>query len=428
MKKISLFCLGIASFLTVQAQNFSDWFEEKTLRTDYIFTGNARQQEVCLDELSMLPQWAGRRHHLSELPLAGNGEITMKDKATGTVIYRTSFSSLFQEWLGEEEATRVKKGFENSFLLPFPKKEAIVTISLKNAHQQVSASLTHEIRPDDVLIHQRGTAHITPHRYIHQSGSLEDCIDVAILAEGYTETEMDLFYQDAEATCEALFSHEPFKKLKSRFNLVAVASPSADSGVSIPLKDEWKSTAVSSHFSTFYSDRYLTTSRVKSIHNWLAGIPYEHVIILANTDTYGGGGIYNSYTLTTAHHPQFKPVVVHEFGHSFGGLADEYAYTDAPSPLYPYSIEPWEQNITTMVDFESKWKDMVPEGTPVPTPAKTKESEIYTSVGVYEGAGYTTKGIYRPATECRMKINEAPAFCPVCQRALERLILFYTEK
>ena len=428
MKKISLFCLGIASFLTVQAQNFSDWFEEKTLRTDYIFTGNARQQEVCLDELSMLPQWAGRRHHLNELPLAGNGEITMKDKATGTVIYRTSFSSLFQEWLGEEEATRVKKGFENSFLLPFPKKEAIVTISLKNAHQQVSASLTHEIRPDDVLIHQRGTAHITPHRYIHQSGSVEDCIDVAILAEGYTEAEMDLFYQDAEATCEALFSHEPFKKLKSRFNLVAVASPSADSGVSIPLKDEWKSTAVSSHFSTFYSDRYLTTSRVKSIHNWLAGIPYEHVIILANTDTYGGGGIYNSYTLTTAHHPQFKPVVVHEFGHSFGGLADEYAYTDAPSPLYPYSIEPWEQNITTMVDFESKWKDMVPEGTPVPTPSKTKESEIYTSVGVYEGAGYTTKGIYRPATECRMKINEAPAFCPVCQRALERLILFYTEK
>ena len=428
MKKISLFCLGIASFLTVQAQNFSDWFEEKTLRTDYIFTGNARQQEVCLDELSMLPQWAGRRHHLSELPLAGNGEITMKDKATGTVIYRTSFSSLFQEWLGEEEATRVKKGFENSFLLPFPKKEAIVTISLKNAHQQVSASLTHEIRPDDVLIHQRGTAHITPHRYIHQSGSVEDCIDVAILAEGYTEAEMDLFYQDAEATCEALFSHEPFKKLKSRFNLVAVASPSADSGVSIPLKDEWKSTAVSSHFSTFYSDRYLTTSRVKSIHNWLAGIPYEHVIILANTDTYGGGGIYNSYTLTTAHHPQFKPVVVHEFGHSFGGLADEYAYTDAPSPLYPYSIEPWEQNITTMVDFESKWKDMVPEGTPVPTPVKTQESEIYTSVGVYEGAGYTTKAIYRPATECRMKINEAPAFCPVCQRALERLILFYTEK
>ena len=428
MKRIVVFCLSFSMLGSIQAQKFEDYFENKTLRTDYIFSGDSGKQQVYLDELSSLPQWAGRRHHLSELPLAGNGEITMKDKASGEVIYRTSFSSLFQEWLGEEEATRVKKGFENSFLLPFPKKDAVVTVSLKNAHQEVCASLTHDIRPDDILIHQRGTARITPHRYLHRSGSMEDCIDVAILAEGYSEAEMDLFYQDATATCEALFAHEPFGKLKNRFNIVAVASPSEDSGVSIPLKNEWKSTAVSSHFSTFYSDRYLTTSRVKSIHNWLAGIPYEHIIILANTDTYGGGGIYNSYTLTTAHHPMFKPVVVHEFGHSFGGLADEYAYSEAPSPLYPYSIEPWEQNITTLVDFGSKWKDMVPEGTPVPTPVKTSANEIYTSVGVYEGAGYTKKGIYRPVTECRMKINEAPAFCPVCQRALEKLILFYTEE
>jgi hypothetical protein len=120
--------------------------------------------------------------------------------------------------------------------------------------------------------------------------------------------------------------------------------------------------------------------------------------------------------------------VVHEFGHSFGGLADEYFYSDDPSPLYPYDKEPWEPNISTLVDFDSKWKDMVPAGTPVPTPVKKDPKEIFTAVGVYEGAGYTSKGIYRPVTECRMKINEAPAFCPVCQRALERLILFYTEK
>lgn len=422
---ISLFS---ALFGPMQAQHFDEYFENKTLRTDYLFTGDSRKQEVYLDELSALPQWAGRRHHLSELPLAGNGEVTMTDKASGKVIYRTSFSSLFQEWICEEEATRVKKGFENSFLLPFPKKEAMVTVTLKDKYHRVSASFTHEVRPDDILIHNRGTERVTPHRYLHRGGTAADCIDVAILAEGYTEAEMDVFYRDAEATCEALFAHEPFGKLKDRFNIVAVAAPSADSGVSIPGKGEWKSTAVGSHFDTFYSDRYLTTSRVKSIHNWLTGIPYEHIIILANTDTYGGGGIYNSYTLTTAHHPQFKPVVVHEFGHSFGGLADEYAYTEAPSSLFPYSIEPWEQNITTLTDFASKWEDMVPKGTPVPTPVKTKESEIYTAVGVYEGAGYTLKGIYRPATECRMKINEAPAFCPVCQRALERLIRFYTEE
>ena len=427
MKKISLLCLCVGLLGPIHAQNFSDYFEDRTLRTDYLFTGNADKQEVCLDELTEMPGWAGRRHRLDELPLAGNGEITMTDKASGKVIYRTSFSSLFQEWLGEEEATRVKKGYENSFLLPFPKQPAIVTVSLKNALQEVSASLTHEVRPDDILIHSRGYSQVTPHRYLHRSGSAEDCIDVAILAEGYTQDEMALFYRDAEATCEALFAHAPFDKLKNRFNIVAVESVSEDSGVSIPLKGEWKSTAVSSHFSTFYSDRYLTTSRVKSIHNWLSGIPYEHIIILANTDTYGGGGIYNSYTLTTAHHPSFKPVVVHEFGHSFGGLADEYFYSDEPSPLYPYHLEPWEQNISTLVNFESKWKDMVPAGTPVPTPVKTSGDEIYTAVGVYEGAGYTSKGIYRPTTDCRMKTNEAPAFCPVCQRALERMILFYTE-
>lgn len=425
---LAAICIGLSAFAG-QAQNFDDYFVNKTIRADYIFSGNSEAQAICLDELSSLPQWAGRRHHLSELPLAGNGEIEMKDKASGKIIYRTSFSSLFQEWICEAETKKVTRGFENTFLIPFPKNTATVTIRLKDVYHKETASLTHEIDPKDILIHQRGDeASITPHRYLLKSGSEENCIDIAILAEGYTKEETELFYKDAQTACEALFSHEPFKKLKSRFNVVAVFSESKDSGVSIPRQNEWKKTAVSSHFDTFYSDRYLTTRSVKAIHNWLAGIPYEHIIILANTDTYGGGGIYNSYTLTTAHHPMFKPVVVHEFGHSFGGLADEYAYDAAPSPQYPYSIEPWEQNITTLADFDAKWKDMVETGTPVPTPVQTEKSLIYTKVGVYEGAGYTQKGIYRPTTECRMKINEAPVFCPVCQRALEKLIRFYTDK
>ena len=198
MKNIFTFCMCVALNLPVLAQNFNEHFEDKTLRTDYIFTGDAQKQEVYLDELSCLPQWAGRRHHLAELPLAGNGQITMKDKATGEVIYRTSFSSLFQEWLGEEEATRIKKGFENSFLLPFPKHEVFVTVELFNAQRKVCTSFTHEVRPNDILIHDRGTARITPHRYLHQGGDSKQCIDVAILAEGYTEAEMDQFYKDAD--------------------------------------------------------------------------------------------------------------------------------------------------------------------------------------------------------------------------------------
>lgn len=426
-KTVWILTLGLSLCGHAFAQNFDDYFVDKTLRLDYIFTGNADKQDICLDELSSLPQWAGRHTHLSELPLAGNGEITVKDKATGKVIYRTSFSSLFQEWLGEKEAKVLTRGFENTFLVPYPKQPAEITVTLKDAYQKPCATLTHEVDPKDILIHQRGTSDLTPHRYLWKGGSPEKCIDVAIMAEGYSAKDEELFYKDAEIACESLFEHEPFKKLKDRFNIVAVFSESKDSGVSIPRNNEWKTTAVSSHFDTFYSDRYLTTRSVKAIHNWLVGIPYEHIIILANTDTYGGGGIYNSYTLTTAHHSMFRPVVVHEFGHSFGGLADEYAYDEAPSPLYPYSVEPWEPNITTLVHFEDKWKDMVEPGTPVPTKPQTDEKLLYTKVGVYEGGGYTKKGIYRPTTECRMKINEAPVFCPVCQRSLERTIRFYTE-
>lgn len=413
-------CLG-----AVKAQTFEHYFTDRTLRVDYLFTGNAERQTICVDELSSLPRWAGRRHHLSELPLAGNGQITMKDATDGTVIYRTSFSALFQEWLETDEARTTAKGFENTFLLPFPRRAVSVEVTLFDSHRQVRARLQHRVDPEDILIRRKGETHVCPHRYLLKSGQADRCIDVAIVAEGYTEAEMDVFYRDAQTACESLFDHEPFRSMKKRFNVVAVASPSEDSGVSIPRLSEWRSTAFSSHFSTFYSDRYLTTSHLKILHDALAGIDYEHIIVLANTDEYGGGGIYNSYTLTTAHHKDFRPVVVHEFGHSFGGLADEYFYDeDVMNDTYPTDVEPWEQNVTTRVDFASKWQDMIPEGTPLPTPADNFNMH---EVGLYEGAAYSARGLYRASYNCRMRTNEYPAFCPVCQRALRRLIEFYTE-
>ena len=425
MKKHILFLLCLIAVSSTRAQVFADHFADKTLRVDYIFNGNASGQAICLNGLSALPTWAGRKHHLAELPLQGNGQIVMRNAASGKTIYTTSFSSLFQEWLETDEARNVTKGFENTFLLPYPLQPVEIEITLLDPRRNVRASMKHIVHPNDVLIEQKGNSHITPHKYLLHNDSPEKCIDVAILAEGYTLQEMQTFYEDADIACKSIFDHEPFKSMKKRFNVVAVASPSTDSGVSVPRLNEWKHTAFGSHFSTFYSDRYLTTSRVKAIHDALAGIPYEHIIILANTEEYGGGGIYNSYTLTTAHHPMFRPVVVHEFGHSFGGLADEYFYdNDVMTDTYPLDIEPWEQNISTQVDFAAKWKDMLSENTPVPTPAEVSENY---PTGVYEGGGYSAKGIFRPAENCRMRTNEYPAFCPVCQRALRRIIEFYTE-
>jgi len=425
MKKHILFLLCLIAVSSTRAQVFADHFADKTLRVDYIFNGNASGQAICLDGLSALPTWAGRKHHLAELPPQGNRGNVMRQGTHRPTTYTTSFSSLFQEWLETDEARNVTKGFENTFLLPYPLQPVEIEITLLDPRRNVRASMKHIVHPNDVLIEQKGNSHITPHKYLLHNDSPEKCIDVAILAEGYTLQEMQAFYEDADIACKSIFDHEPFKSMKKRFNVVAVASPSTDSGVSVPRLNEWKHTAFSSHFSTFYSDRYLTTSRVKAIHDALAGIPYEHIIILANTEEYGGGGIYNSYTLTTAHHPMFRPVVVHEFGHSFGGLADEYFYdNDVMTDTYPLDIEPWEQNISTQVDFAAKWKDMLSENTPVPTPAEVSENY---PTGVYEGGGYSAKGIFRPAENCRMRTNEYPAFCPVCQRALRRIIEFYTE-
>lgn len=425
-KNIILLLIQYFCIANMAAQSFDDFFENKTLRMDYIFSGNAKRQNISIDELSQLPVWAGRRHHLADLPLKGNGEIEMKDIKTQKIIYRISFSTLFQEWLTTDEAKTLSKGFENTFLLPFPLRPSEITITLKDNRGNCTAQLKHHIDPKDILIHRKTTPGTIPFEYLLNSGSTEECIDVVILAEGYTAKETELFYKDAKSACESLFMHEPFKSFKQKFNVIAVGCESVDTGVSIPRKGLWKNTAFESHFDTFYSDRYLTTSRVKKIHDQIAGIPYEHIIILANTDTYGGGGIYNAFTLTTSHHKSFKPVVVHEFGHSFAGLADEYFYEkDIFSDTYPFDVEPWEQNITTLVDFDSKWKDILPPAAHIPTRPDAKSP--YTT-GVYEGGGYSSKGIFRPAFNCRMRTNEATQFCPACQRAIERMILFYTEK
>lgn len=424
MKATALFSILMAfcSSAHVVAQTSSPF--DRTLRVDYQFEGDAHNQSISVMELCSLKGWAGRTHHMQQVPVRGNGDITLRDARTDSVIYRQSFSTLFQEWLTTEEATQVRRSFENVFLLPMPSDSAYVTVRLFNdkpgAHD---VSLRHRVDPKDILIRQLDRLPVPEHKYLHQSGTAEEKIDVAILAEGYTEAEMPQFYQHAREAVNAILSHEPFHQMADRFNFVAVGTPSADSDVSIPLQGLWRNTAVHSNFSTFYSDRYLTTLHQRDVHNLLAGIPYEHIIILANTHTYGGGGIYNAYMLTTTHHAAFHPVVVHEFGHSFAGLADEYYYDDQYENYYSSAAEPWEQNLTTLKDFSSKWQDMLPKRTPVPTPPDPKHMD---RIGVYEGGGYMSHGVYRAFQDCRMKTNECAAFCPVCQRAIQRVIDFYT--
>ena len=406
------------------AQDFGDYFIDQTLRLDYIFSGNANTQDISLLAYYKIPGWYGKRHRLAETPMKGNGTITVRDLATGRVIYKHPFSSLFQEWLSYPQAQESgRRAFENVSLIPMPKKPVEVSLELRNSRHDVIASMTQRIDPHDILMTPLGEQGILPYTTLQAPKDSSRAIHIAFVAEGYTEDEMEDYLADVRKAVESIFGHEPFKSSRDRFSIIAVRSPSAESGASIPSKGIWRDTALGSHFDTFYSERYLTTLHLRKLHDLLAGTPYEHIIVLVNTPHYGGGGILNSYNLSMTKHPAFVPVVTHEFGHSFAGLADEYAYEAEQIPMYPTDVEPWEQNITTLKEFSAKWADLLPaEVSAIPTP-----EECNYPVGVYEGAGYSLKGVYRPSMDCRMRTNTNPEFCPVCQRAIREVINFYTD-
>ena len=364
---VSLLLL-LLSIASASAQRFEDYFEDRTLRLDYTFAGDETLHQIYVDELVSLPHWYGRRERLAELPLRGNGQITVRSKADGEVIYRHSFSSLFQEWLATDEAKHTQKSFENVFLVPFPKAPVEIKVEIFDYHDEVINWITHTVDPKDILIRKAGERVVTPYVTLQQAADTSHCIHVAYVAEGYQQHEMGTFLEDCKVAMEALFAHEPFKTKQNCF------------------------------------------LHLKKLHDVLAGTPYEHIIVLVNGDRYGGGGIYNSYTLTDAHGPNFRPVVVHEFGHSFGGLGDEYPYGD-DDPMYFPDTEPWEPNLTTQYHFIGKWENLVKEG----------------KAGLIEGGGYLTKGVWRGFENCRMRTNEEPEFCLVCRQALTRLIDFYTQ-
>lgn len=458
-KTIQIILLALVMLMNgmmAMAQSFDEYFEDNTLRLDYIFAGNAKVQSIYLEDLKKQDRWAGRKNRLAEKFLNGNGQVTVRDHATQKVIYVTTFSSLFQEWIQDKEAKSVNRAFETSYNVPFPKASIDVTVTLTDYHHKVVASMTHTVDPKDILIRHIGMNGI-PFRYIWKGNpdvqgaankgeaDITGCVDLAILAEGYTEAQMDKFYADCERSVEALFEREPFKSLKNKFNVVAVAAPSLESGPSVPHSNVWNVTAASTNYDTFYSQRYLTTKNMHRVYDLLSGVPFEHIMVLVNSDIYGGGGIYNQVTIATSDHPTFKQVFVHEFGHSYGGLGDEYAYDDMDEIWYPSDVEPWEPNLTTLKDFSKKWADLMPKNQPIPTPLDPtvpdkKDVDLNNAkqmaklnactqvVGVFEGAGYQSKGCYRPAQECRMKINEVQDFCPVCARAIRRITDFYTSK
>ena len=442
IRRLFLAAALLAVCVGLRAQDFDRDFENATLRLDYVFCGDSAHQAIYFQQALRTSEWAGRRSNLAAPLLEGNGQIRVLDPESGECLYANSFSTLFQEWQVEEEATRVQKAFENCFQVPYPKRPVDIELFLFDTHRNRTSYLKHRIDPSDILIRK-----VADNGYsssvIWQGGPLDETIDIVVVSEGYAATEKAKFYRDAERVAQALFRHEPFASFRNEFSLRAVFAPSRDSGVSVPRLGIWKDTPMDSHFDTFYTDRYLTTSAQQKVYDLIGTVPFEHIVVMVNTGIYGGGGIYNSLTIMNSDDSAFNAVMVHEFGHAFGGLADEYAYGDQAETPYPADTEPWEPNITTLYDFAAKWQDLLPVGTPVPTPLDdldkqdvrriwntftNEQKEILNlKLGVYEGAGYQTQGVYRPVQECRMRMNECEEFCPVCTRAIIRMIDYYTQ-
>jgi hypothetical protein len=416
-----LFLIYCSSFF---AQQYSDYFTNKACRVDFHFCGNATQTAVFLDKVKQEPEWGGRRAHLSNDLNLGDFRFRVLDSISGKQIYIDDFNALYHEWQTTAEAQQTSKSFEQTIQFPFPQNAITLIIEKRLDLEHWQELFNYKLSPTDKLVQQTKPKAV-PVKQITKTVSPEKAIDIAVIAEGYTAKDQEKFYKDAQSLAENLLTHEPFTKYKGRINIYAIAAPSEDSGISMPQDDNWKNTAIGSHFFTFYEPRYLTTPNCFKLHDLAALVPYDAIYVLANTSTYGGGGIYNFYALTAADNKLATQVTVHEFGHSFAGLADEYFYDkDVLDNTYDIKKEPWEPNITSLVQFDQKWKSQLSEGTVIPTPTT---AENKTKLGVFEGGGYLTKGMYRPMFDCRMRSNKAPEFCPVCQQAVERMILFLTE-
>lgn len=408
--------------LDVKSQvEYDKFFTDNQLRIDYYLYGNADTVSYALDKLVKEERWGGPRAQL--IDESGNGmylvEVSLPD--SDVILYSHGYCLLFGEWQTSEEATLINKGFHESVIIPYPKETVEVTFYAKTDLLELVEQMKILVNPNDYFIKP---APKLPYPIYNVYGDypIDKAVDIVLLPDGYTEQEMGKFINDCQFFVKSLFGYEPYNRYQDRFNIRAVLVPSQDSDITMPGDKIYRNTALNCSFWTFDSERYCMTYDNETMKTLAGQVPYDQIYILANTKKYGGGGIFNSYCVSTTGNSYSSDVIIHEFGHGFAGLADEYAYDGTDN--YNTEVEPWEPNITTLVNFEAKWKDMIGKKTPVPTPVEKKYNN---TVGVYEGAGYQKENIYRPMIDCLMNTFNGDKFCPVCERAIERMIKYYTE-
>lgn len=424
MRTSFLYLLITLSIPGMAQQSYDKYFTDKVLRFDFMFSGNSQKTIVYPVGLKEEPIFAGSRTNLIDPFNSGNFRYEVFDEAENILIYSKGFCTLYQEWQTTSEAKKIERSFYEVATMPYPKNKIKFKISVREKTGQFSPLYEVSIDPSDYFIRKEKPVNAKYSR-VYGNGDPDKSVDLAFIAEGYTADEMGKFREDVKKLADALFAEAPFVEYKNKFNIWAVEAVSQESGTDVPGEKIYVNTILNSSFYTFDTDRYLTTQDIKSVNDFAAVVPHDNIVVLINSSRYGGGGVYNYYSGTTSGHALSLKVFVHEFGHGFTGLADEYYSSSvAYDEFYPLNVEPWEPNITTMVDFDSKWKKMIAKETPVPTPAEEKYNGV---TGLFEGGGYSAKGIFRPELDCRMKSNGPKGFCSVCQKAIKDMIDYYTK-
>lgn len=404
--------------------NFDDYFLDKSLRIDYFHTGNSVNEFYSIDELIEEPFWGGSKVNLIDKFDYGKYEVIVYDSTREKMIYSRTYSNLFGEWQITEEAKLTSRTFSETVVIPFPKNKVHVEFFSRNKKNNMIKQFEYSIDPNSIFIKRERSKEFNSFK-IYYSGESSIKVDIVILPEGYKKSEMETFKKDCERLTEYFFKQSPFKDNKDKFNVWGVEAPSEQSGTDFPAKGIWNKTILNTNFSTFGTERYLMTMDNKSVRDAASNVPYDQIYILVNTNEYGGGAIYNYYSVCVNSNRYSEKVFVHEFGHGFASLADEYVTDDVSyQNFYDLEVEPVDVNLTTLVNFDAKWKKFVDNDTPIPTPPSL---EYKNKVGAFEGGGYVAKGIYRPMMDCIMRSNSAEKFCVVCENAIQEMIDFYSK-
>jgi IgA Peptidase M64/Peptidase M64 N-terminus len=445
----------------------------RTMRVDYFHTGGPKSGEtVSLDRVVNDGPWAGSRTQLVDGTDLGKYLFEARDASSGSVLYSRGFASIYGEWETTAEVKTAHRTFHESVRFPWPARPVRVVLKKRQADNRFAELWSSEIDPASRFVNGAPPAGLGGSVWsVFENGPAHQTVDLLVIGEGYTREQLPKFHADVKRLAEALFAMEPFRSRRGDFNVRALDLPSPQPGVNRPNAGVFRRTPISAEYNIFDSERYLLTLDNRSLRDAAAVAPYEFIEILVNERTYGGGGIFNDHATSSVDSAFAEYVFIHEFGHHFAALADEYYTSDVAYETGTVQrVEPWEPNVTALLDPAAlKWRDLVTPGTPLPTPwlkeeferrsrsiqerrreirkrnapeeemdalfreQRTFEEKLLAGieysgrVGAFEGASYEARGLYRPEADCIMFTRNRVGFCRVCQRGISRIIDLYSK-